>query len=84
MLSDQAHRRGGEGGEVCVCPAYEPIRVRGSAGASARESVGLVVGGRSEIVTVRTRNDSSGVAAYQGGPKRCVPGLCHVRQRGGA
>jgi hypothetical protein len=49
---------GGPSPHGCVCPAYEPVRVRGS----ARESVGLVVGGRSEIVTVRTRNDSSRAA----------------------
>lgn len=84
MLSDWAHRRGGPSPPERAYTAYEPICVRGGAGAGSRESVGLVVGGRSEIVTVRTRNDSSGVAAYQGPPEGGVAGLCHVRQRGGA
>ena len=84
MLSDQAHRPGRRRGGERAYPAYESVRMRAGANSRARESIGLRVVTSSEIVTVRTRNDSSGVAAHQGGPKRCVAGLCHVRQRGGA
>jgi len=84
MLSDCVQRRGGASPRGCVCPAYEPIRVRAGAGAGARESVGLRVVTSSEIVTVRTRDHCEGVAAYHAPPGRGCPALCPGEQRGGA